>query len=103
MARGGFRSEAGRPKGAKNRRTLLREEASRRAANTGVSPLEFLLRIMRDENKSKEVRIAGAKAALPYCLPRLSASHVTVDGQVSHEVWLVRLSKEIAKEDLRPT
>ncbi len=102
MARGGFRSGAGRPKGAKNRRTRLQEEASKQALKGGITPLEFLLGIMRDENEAKGVRMAAAKAALPYCHPRLSASHVTEDEKPSHEDWLMRLSEGLGEEDLQP-
>ena len=77
-------------------------EASRRAANTGVSPLEFLLGIMRDESKPKEDRMAAAKAAMPFCHPRLSASHVTEDEKPSHEDWLMRLSEGLGEDGLQP-
>jgi hypothetical protein len=101
MARGGFRSGAGRPKGAKNRRTRLQEEASKQALKGGITPLEFLLGIMRDENEAKGVRMAAAKAALPYCHPRLSATHIVGDEQVSHEDWLTRLAEDLDGQDVQ--
>ena len=102
MARGGFRLGAGRPKGAKNRHTLLQEEASKQAAKGGIAPLEFLLAIMRDENEPTGVRMAAAKAALPFCHPKLSASHVTEDEKPSHEDWLMKLSEGIGEEAAQP-
>lgn len=43
------------------------------------SPLDYMLRIMRDPDEDDERRDAMAKAALPYVHARLS----NVDGQVS--------------------
>lgn len=46
------------------------------------SPLDYMLRVMRDPNEDDERRDAMAKAALPYMHARLS----TVDGQVSDQL-----------------
>ena len=48
-------------------------------ASTNESPLDYMLRVMRDPNEDDERRDGMAKAALPYMHARLS----TVDGQVS--------------------
>jgi hypothetical protein len=37
-----------------------------------LSPLDFLLRVMRDKTQSFELRFEAAKQALPYCHERLS-------------------------------
>ena len=47
----------------------MREEA----AKTGELPVEYMLRIMRDENESPGVRMDMAKAAAPYVHPKLSS------------------------------
>ena len=47
--------------------------------STNESPLDYMLRVMRDPNEDDERRDAMAKAALPYMHARLS----TVDGQVA--------------------
>jgi hypothetical protein len=46
---------------------------------TTESPLDYMLRVMRDPNEDEERRDAMAKAALPYLHARLS----NADGQVS--------------------
>lgn len=70
MARGGKRPGSGRPKGAINKRT---EEAIVKAAETGITPLDYLLAVMRNENEEKPVRLDAAKAAAPYIHARLQA------------------------------
>ena len=102
MSRGGYRSGAGRPKGSKNLRTRAREKAAKRAGTAGTSPLDFLLGMMRDEEQPLKVRMAAAKAAAPYCHPRLSAEHVTTDGPMTHEQWLAILLHEENEQELQP-
>lgn len=82
MPRGGARPGAGRPKGAKNKTTLLREAA----AKFGIVPLDYLLSIMVDESQPYELRLYAAKAALPYCHPKLAAVRVVEEGGgMTHE------------------
>jgi hypothetical protein len=69
MARGGARPGAGRKPGSANTRT---REIADRAAEEGITPLEFLLNAMRDETLERAERFDAAKAAAPYCHPRLS-------------------------------
>lgn len=74
--RGGKRNGAGRPKGARNKRTRALSEATAEAsilAQDGESPLAFLLQVMRDETKEPMVRLDAAKAAAPYQHARLSS------------------------------
>ena len=71
MARiGGKRAGAGRPIGAKNKRTIALEEES---AAGGELPKGFMLRVMRDESQPMPLRADMAKAAAPYFHPRLNA------------------------------
>jgi hypothetical protein len=67
----------GRPKGSKNALTM---EKIREIQASGITPLDYLLDIMRDGRRSLEVRIDAAKSAAPYCHPRLAA--VTHSGNV---------------------
>lgn len=62
MARGGKRTGSGRPKGAK---TLITEEALKKAAK-GETPLEYMLRVMRDERQADDRRDKMAIGAAPY-------------------------------------
>lgn len=67
---GGKRIGAGRKKGVQNTVNALVRE---RALASGESPLEYLLRIMRDPTQDGSIRLETAKAAAPYLHPRLQA------------------------------
>ena len=69
MPRGGKREGAGRPVGVLNKRT---REIAEAAIQTGKSPLEFALEVMRDDEKDDRIRLDACKAALPHCHPRLN-------------------------------
>jgi hypothetical protein len=71
MPKGGRRPGAGRPPGSKTKKSVAIALA---AAAAGESPLEFLLRTMRDETVDPDVRRASAIAAAPYVHPRLAAT-----------------------------
>ena len=72
--RGGTRPGSGRPKRSKNRRTV---ETALRAAAEGLTPLEYLLTVLRDESADPSARFEAAKAAAPYVHPRLAATQLT--------------------------
>jgi hypothetical protein len=65
---GGKRPGSGRPKGAIRR---LAEEAIREAKASGELPLDYMLRVMRDESADDERRDLMAVAAAPYLHARL--------------------------------
>jgi hypothetical protein len=73
MARGGQREGAGRPKGAK---TQITEEAIKKAGE-GETPLEYMLRVMRDRQQPDDRRDKMAIGAAPY----MHAKAVEVFGQ----------------------
>ena len=77
MAQGGARPGAGRKPGSRDK--LARETAEKVAAE-GVTPLDYLLSVMRSETEEPARRIDAAKAAAPYVHARLN----TVD--VNHGV-----------------
>ena len=92
MPRGGPRAGAGRPPGARNRRSQLIEEAARQAAETGLMPMEFLLNVMRDEAQPIAVRLDAAKAAAPYVHARLIAQRLTSDPDtLTHDEWITQV------------
>ena len=70
----------GRTAGTPNKKTAAQAEE---CAKTGETPLQFMLRIMRDENKEEGLRIDCAKAAAQYVHPKLSAIDATIDGKVT--------------------
>lgn len=70
MARGGPRPGAGRKPGAPNKATQEQRDA---VEASGLTPLEYMLSVMRDQNASADRRDDMAKAAAPYVHPKLSS------------------------------
>ena len=70
MARGGARKGAGRKPGAS---TKLNQAARERALATGISPLDYMLKLLRDDDLPRSDRFEAAKAAAPYVHARLAA------------------------------
>ncbi len=77
--RGGQRKGAGRKPGSATKRT---REIADRAMAEGVTPLEFMLQVMRSPSDHEDakvqvareaMRFEAAKAAAPYIHPRLAA------------------------------
>jgi hypothetical protein len=78
--RGGQRKGAGRKPGSATRKT---REIADRAMDEGITPLEFMLNVMRKEPSADldergllaaiTLRFEAAKAAAPYMHPRLAA------------------------------
>lgn len=78
MARGGKREGAGRPAGAVTKRT---REAADAAAKDGLTPLDYMLSILRDEAQEQEKRMWAAEKAAPYVHAKLaSVEHAGKDG-----------------------
>lgn len=96
----------GRTKGQKNRSTIEAEMVAKErleaAKAAGITPLEFMLSVMREEPEPKkpeeepaeymariihlrEVRMDAAKAAAPYCHPKLANIEVSGNVAISHE------------------
>jgi hypothetical protein len=65
---GGRRSGAGRKPGVATAKT---REIANKAASEGITPLEYLLSVMRDVGADDGRRLDAAKAAAPYIHPRL--------------------------------
>lgn len=81
MARGGKRPGAGRKVGALTKRT---REIAADAIEGGISPLDYLMSLVRDESLPQEDRKDAAKAAAPYVHPRLNAvDHTSADGTMT--------------------
>lgn len=74
--RGGRREGAGRPKGSLNKANAKRE-ADVKAS--GLTPLDYMLGILRDDTADAAQRFEAAKAAAPYVHPRLSATELKGD------------------------
>jgi hypothetical protein len=72
--RGGKREGAGRKLGSVAR---IDSEARQKALAGGVTPLDFLLSVMRDDERAFHVRLDAAKAAAPYCHARLASTELS--------------------------
>lgn len=77
--RGGARKGAGRKKGPE-RKTVVRRTIAERALETGLTPLDYMLGLLRDGEIDTNVRFEAAKAAAPYVHPRLAAVEHTGKG-----------------------
>lgn len=102
--RGGARPGSGRKKGSANKRT---REIADRAAEEGITPLEYMLELMRAPSDHEDpkiqavretMRFEAAKAAAPYIHPKLAAiKHTSADGkplQAPPPIFNITLSTE---------
>lgn len=92
MARGAKPGErrGGRKKGTPNKATKTRKEIAKKALESGITPLEFMLDVMRKEIPADAepaikvamigMRFEAAKAAAPYVHPKLAAIEHTGKG-----------------------
>ena len=98
------RKTGGRQKGTPNKKTAARkaQEAAiaaeiEDARFRGIEPLDYMLRVMRDEAEDKNMRFAAAKAAAPYRHPQLSSIKHVGDEPIEH-VMIVRC-KDMPTDD----
>jgi hypothetical protein len=89
---GGFRPNSGRPPGARNLKArALIEQAE---ADDLLTPIGFLLSLMRDPRQSLHNRMMAANICMPYLHPRLSMIRVTADpAPMSDEQLLAGISQ----------
>ena len=81
---------AGKPKGAVSK---LDKEARARAAD-GLTPLDYMLSILRDEGQEQPARLDAAKAAAPYVHARLANIDANIHGKMGVVVEIVRFGQE---------
>ena len=89
--RGGRRPGSGRKKGSATTKT---REIADRAMEQGITPLEYMLQVLRDEFQPPHMRLDAAKAAAQYIHPRLQA--IEHSGKVS----IRTLAEELAELNL---
>lgn len=70
MARGGKRDGAGRKSGTPNKASAERQKA---IAASGLTPLDYMLNVLRDDDETAERRAWAASAAAPYVHPKLAS------------------------------
>lgn len=83
--RGGKRPGAGRKPGVSDKAKIAAQVAA-----SGLSPLDFMLGVLRDESQPFERRQDMAKAAAPYVHPRLAT--VEQKGDLSLTVRVLKFS-----------
>ena len=71
--RGGKRPGAGRPPGAQNKKTLETAEA---IEASGMTPLDYMITVMRDKSVEPAMRLDAAKGAAPYVHARLNSTEI---------------------------
>jgi hypothetical protein len=84
---GGARKGSGRKLGSATVRT---REIANKAAEQGVTPLEYLLEVMRDPAQEPRDRLRAASDAAPYIHPKLQAITLTgaEDGPIQHSLTI---------------
>lgn len=87
---------AGRPKGAANKATALREKA---IAASGLTPLAYMIQLMRDETQEQPVRLDAAKAAAPFVHPRLNAIAVNQSSESNLREWMTKAIESMTDDD----
>lgn len=73
MSHGGPRKGAGRKRGTVAEATRVRKDIATAALESGLTPLDYMLQILRDEAQEQSARFTAAKEAAPYVHPRLAA------------------------------
>jgi hypothetical protein len=72
--------------------TVKESEAADADAKRGdLMPLDFILDIMRDDSSPLSIRFEAAKAALPYCHPKLASIQDSGTDIISQEEALEQL------------
>ena len=96
MAHGGPRPNSGRKKGSKNVKSA---EIARRCAEEGITPLEYMLNIMRDPTQEFDTRMDAAKSAAPYIHPKLASVEQKVEAEVNGSIyeWLTRSVADVGQ------
>jgi len=83
VAHGGAREGSGRKPGQRNAKTVEQVE---RIEASGLTPLDYMLSIMRDIAVDDARRLDAAKSAAPYVHARLSSVEAKVEGELVHTV-----------------
>ena len=78
MPKGGARPGAGRKPGSVGKKT---QEILAGAVSGGITPLEYMLQVLRDPETNKLEKMDAAKAAAPYIHARLNAVDMTAKVQ----------------------
>lgn len=100
MAKGGLRPGAGRKAGVPNKRTAEKVAA---VEASGLTPLDYMLSILRDEMRAPEDRLDAAKAAAPYVHAKLASVEMKASIAMSHEEALKELDDGTGTDNPTPS
>lgn len=90
MTHGGKRQGAGRKAGTPNKANAERQAE---VAASGLTPLDYMLTMLRDENAAAADRMWAAEKAAPYVHPKLAAIEHSGGMTFSHEDALDELDE----------
>lgn len=96
MAHGGSRPNAGRKKGSLNAKT---QKIAERCFEEGITPLEYMLNVMRDPTQEFDTRMDAAKSCAPYMHPKLASVEQKVEAEVNGTIyeWLTGTVADIGQ------
>lgn len=86
---GGRRANAGRKAGSVTKRT---REVAEKAAKSGLTPLEYMLNVLRDDLADPKDRMWAAEKAAPYIHAKLASVEHKGDGGGPLKVIVQRFS-----------
>jgi hypothetical protein len=72
----------------------MSEKARAQKLAEGISPLDFMLNILRDPQKDEATRMEAAKAAAPYLHPRLTAVELSGETTIRNVIKREPMSDE---------
>lgn len=93
MSRGGFRPGSGRPKGSRSRTRPDLSDVPGGEAVVGMSPLQYMLAVMRDPEIGSVRRDRMAVAAAPFCHERMADNRIgkraqaAADAEAASQGW----------------
>lgn len=97
MARGGKREGAGRKPGAPNKATAERQAEIQAS---GLTPLDYMLSVLRNEEAPADARMWAAEKAAPYVHPKLSAVELTSpDGSMTPQPPAIQFMRDASSAE----
>ena len=76
----------GRVKGVPNKATAAKLQA---VTASGLTPMDFMLKVMRDEAEDLDKRLDAAKSVAPYVHPKLAPVDATDGGSQKYRLEVV--------------
>ena len=89
---GSIRPNSGRKAGSTNKKT---KEVIKAVEESGLTPLEYMLSVMRDAGEEPKARLNAAVSAAPYVHAKRASIEVTGDGggPIDHSLTIHFVSK----------